>query len=222
MHSKKKIVLVDDNQATLTACKKVLKDLYDVYPAPSAEKMFEILEHVIPDMILLDVEMPGVNGYDAMQTLQQNKDFKEIPVIFLTAMDDTKSEMEGLNLGAVDYIHKPFVSALLIRRIQMHFAVIESKKELSALSSSIEHLLSEKENISELSAETKKEALYELLAETEQFAELIRDIRAPLNSVIEKIESAINEDSIEKIKSYLIDADAETRLIMEIIDGFSE
>lgn len=221
MHEKKKIILVDDNPATLTACRKVLKDLYDVYPAPSAEKMFELLDHVLPDLILLDVEMPGTNGYDAMRMLNRYDDFRNIPVVFLTAMDDTKSEMEGLNLGAVDYIHKPFDSALLIRRLEMHFAVIESKKELSLLNRSIEGLLAEKETLSDLPAETKKEALAELLAKTERFTKLIHEVRSPLNTVIELIESAIKEENIVKSKSYLIDADAETRLILEIINGLS-
>ena len=115
--SKKKIIVVDDNAANLTACKKTLKDLYEVYPALSADKMFEILTHIIPDIILLDVEMPVVNGHEALRMLKENEAYKNIPVIFLSAMEDDESETEGLKLGAVDYIRKPIVSSLLIERI---------------------------------------------------------------------------------------------------------
>ena len=216
--TKRKIVLVDDNQANLTACKKAMKDQYDVYPCPSAEKMFEVLTHIIPDLILLDVEMPAINGYEAMRMIKKHDSYKDIPVIFLSAMDDAKSEMEGLNLGAVDYIHKPFVSDLLIRRIETHMAVIESKNELSALNKSIEKLLAMKDNESELPAEVKEEAIKELLTKSEYISRMGRDITAPLNTVIEMIETAINESDIEKIKGYLIKADTETRLILEIVN----
>ena len=165
--SRKKIILVDDNTANLTACKKALKDLYDVFPAPSAEKMFDILEHVIPDLILLDVEMPVMNGYEAIRILKANNAHKDIPVIFLSAMDDAESEMEGLDLGAVDYIHKPFVSALLTKRIETHIAVIDSKKELLALNKSIEELLASK-------ATAIDEAARQTNPEDEEIEELLR------------------------------------------------
>ena len=219
--TKKKIILVDDNQTNLTACKKVLQDLYDVFPSPSAEKMFDILQHVIPDLILLDVEMPGLNGYDAMRKLKSNDDHKDIPVIFLSAMDDTKSEIEGLNLGAVDYIHKPLVSDLLIRRIETHMMLIESKKELSALNISIEKLLTKKENENELPSEAKEEALKELLIKNERISKMVNEIRPPLNTIIEMIETAIKADDIEKNRDYLLKADAETRLILEIVDDMT-
>ena len=91
-----------------------------VYPIPSAIKMFNILEHVNPDLILLDVEMPEMDGYEAAQKLKSHDTFKNIPIIFLSAKTDTASETEGLNLGAVDYIHKPIVSSDLLSRIEEH------------------------------------------------------------------------------------------------------
>jgi putative two-component system response regulator len=92
--------------------------------------MFKLLEKVTPDLILLDVEMPGIHGYQAIKTLKSNEEHKKIPVIFLSAMDDEDSELEGFELGAVDYIHKPFVKALLIRRIEAQILLSEKRKEL--------------------------------------------------------------------------------------------
>jgi len=128
----KKILLVDDVIANLTACKKALKGSYEVYTVTSAEKMFEVLEHVIPDLILMDVEMPGMNGYDTMRKMHSFDAYKDIPVIFVSAMDDAESELVGLDLGAVDYIHKPFTSSLLNKRIERHLSNSSSKVDIAS------------------------------------------------------------------------------------------
>ena len=216
--SKKKILVVDDNQANLIACKKTLKDLYDVFPVPSTDKMFDILNHVIPDLILLDVEMPGTNGYEAIQILKGHDDHKDIPVIFLSAMDDSQSEIEGLSLGAVDYIHKPFVSALLIRRIQSHLAVIEGRKKLTSLNKFINELLTPKANEDKPNVEAAEEALKMLLAKGEILSRMGHSMRAPLNTIIYMIETAMKADDIDKIKHQLGKADTEARLILEILN----
>ena len=216
--SKKKILLVDDNPASLTACKKSLKDLYEVFPAPSAEKMFDILEHVVPDLILLDVEMPVMNGYETMRTLRGRDEYRDIPVIFLSAMDDAKSEIEGLELGAVDYIHKPFVSSLLIRRIETHIAVVEGKKELLSLNKSLNELLAPAANGIKARMGAGDEAVKMLLSKGEILSRMGHEIRAPLNMIIDMIKTAIKTDDIDKIRRCLGRADIESRLILEILD----
>jgi putative two-component system response regulator len=114
---RKTIIAVDDSSLNLIICKKILKPVYDIYTVLSASKMFRMMEHVIPDLILLDVEMPDINGYEAAGMLKEKADFREIPIIFLTARNDPVSEKIGLNLGAVDYISKPVESGQLIERI---------------------------------------------------------------------------------------------------------
>jgi putative two-component system response regulator len=94
--------------SNLTAGRSMLKNRYDIFPIPSGNKLFEILEKVAPDLILLDIEMPGMSGYEAIEKLKAEKETRDIPVIFLTARNDPGSELEGLNMGAVDYIYKPF------------------------------------------------------------------------------------------------------------------
>jgi len=129
----KKIFVVDDNNGNLIACKNILKPYYEVYPAQSVAKMFELLEHIKPDLIFLDVEMPETNGIDAARKLKSNDIYKNIPIIFLSARNDSTSEMEGFNIGALDYIHKPFFSHLLLRRIEMHFSLIAYYKIMSEI-----------------------------------------------------------------------------------------
>jgi DNA-binding response OmpR family regulator len=216
--SRKKIIVVDDNPSNLNACKKALKDLYDVYPAPSAEKMFDILTHIMPDLILLDVEMPGIHGYEAIRMLKNNDAYKAIPVIFLSAMDDAQSEMEGLDLGAVDYIHKPFFSNLLIRRIETHIALIDGKKEMLELNKSIEELLSPGTDGFELKIATDEKVIAALMRKARFLSRMGHEMRAPLNSIIEMIGLSIKSDDISDIKNYLGKADIESRLMLEILD----
>jgi diguanylate cyclase (GGDEF)-like protein len=128
MEDKKKIIVVDDNIENLTVLKDTLKEKYEVYTIPSAAKMFDILEHIMPDLILLDVEMPEMNGYDAAKKLKSTNKYKSIPFMFLTIRDDIKSEMDGLDLGAIDYIHKPFVGPLLLQRINTNFSLMDYQK----------------------------------------------------------------------------------------------
>jgi len=119
---RKKIIAVDDNIENLTALKNTLKSAYDVFPCPSAAKMFDMLNHIKPNIILLDVEMPEMSGHEAIQKLKSSEAHSAIPVVFLTSMNDEESKQKGLSLGAVDYIYKPFDSASLLKQIETHIA----------------------------------------------------------------------------------------------------
>jgi class 3 adenylate cyclase/CheY-like chemotaxis protein len=127
-NSYEKIILVDDNPSNLRAGKNVLSQKYEVFTTSSAAKLFEILADIKPAMILLDIEMPEMNGYEAIKTLKGKESTRDIPVIFLTGMADEENELEGLDLGAVDYITKPFQPALLLKRIEVHL-LVEAQKE---------------------------------------------------------------------------------------------
>ena len=129
-NGRKTILLVDDNKISLTAGKNILKDRYKTYPLLSAEIMFDLLEKVIPDMILLNIEMPEMDGYEAIKILKENPRWNGIPVIFLTAMTGDGSDFEGLNLGAIDYMFKPFSAPLLLKRIENYFLLESLKKQL--------------------------------------------------------------------------------------------
>jgi putative two-component system response regulator len=141
---RKKILIVDDNMTNLTAGKDMLKDQYKVYPVPSAGIMFDLLEHIIPDMILLDIEMPEMNGYEAIERLKSERQWAEIPVIFLTSKADEGSELEGLSLGAIDYVTKPFSAPLLLKRIENHLFTETQKQQLKEFNAGLEDLVRQK------------------------------------------------------------------------------
>ena len=118
--TKKLIMLVDDNPANLRIGKNVLSEKFTVATAPSAAKLFNLLDNNHPDLILLDIDMPGMDGYGAIDTLKARPDTKDIPVIFLTAMVDSENQEKGRAMGAVDYITKPFDPPLLIACIEKY------------------------------------------------------------------------------------------------------
>ncbi|MDR1693030.1 MAG: response regulator [Oscillospiraceae bacterium] len=145
MEGKRKTVLiVDDNQSNLATGKNLLKLRFEVYPVPSAARMFELLQKVTPDLILLDVEMPETDGYEAIKCLKANRDFADIPVIFLTSKNDERSEMYGLDLGATDYIFKPFSPPLLIKRIENQLLIAQQKQAIKSHAGELTKLVSQK------------------------------------------------------------------------------
>lgn len=121
--ARKIVIYVDDVNFSLLTVKDILKKHYEVYPAQSVAIMFKILKQlgefrgVKPDLILLDVNMPDVNGFDAIQQLKTDARYKNIPVVFLTAQSDKDSIFMGLNLGAVAFVNKPFTSSSLLEHI---------------------------------------------------------------------------------------------------------
>ena len=114
----KKIIVVDDNDSNLLTCKNILRPYYSVFTVPSAARMFDLIGKISPNLILLDVEMPEMDGYEAAQKLKT--EHKEIPFIFLTGNADAESQKKGMELGALDYIHKPFVAEVLLKRLESH------------------------------------------------------------------------------------------------------
>ena len=125
----KTIFIVDDNATSLVTAKSALSGVYKTYALPSAEKMFNILEKINPDLILLDVDMPDMNGFEALAILKKDEKLKNIPVIFLTAKNDAESEIHGFEMGAADFINKPFSPPVLIKRIETHIGIDTLIKE---------------------------------------------------------------------------------------------
>ena len=143
MGKRAKIMFVDDDMSNLVLGKNMLKDRYEVYPLPSATKLLEVLEHVLPDLILLDIEMPEMNGYETMRRLQADERLSGIPVIFVTIRRDEGSELEGLSLGAIDYVFKPFSAPLLLKRIENHLLTALQRKELSVYNAYLQGLVNQ-------------------------------------------------------------------------------
>ena len=105
---KKIILIVDDDRLTLATAQKLLETEYKVVAVNSGKQAFKYLERHMPDLILLDINMPEIGGFEVMETLQKDARWCKIPVIFLTADRSAETEIECFRVGACDYISKPF------------------------------------------------------------------------------------------------------------------
>jgi len=114
----KQVFIVDDNDANLTMEASVLEEFFKVFTIPSAEKMFFLLGKKRADLILLDVEMPEMSGFEAMAKLKENPDWKEIPVIFVTGWSDEKLIANAKKAGVLDIIKKPIVPSVLLECVK--------------------------------------------------------------------------------------------------------
>jgi len=117
----KMIFVVDDNDANLTVAALALEADYRVLTMPSAERMFLLLEKKRPDLILLDIEMPEMNGFDAISKLKENENLKDIPVMFITGYIDDAVRSKAMGSGALDVLNKPIKPEALLNRIKDYF-----------------------------------------------------------------------------------------------------
>jgi CheY-like chemotaxis protein len=116
----KTIFIVDDSDTNLATAEEALEDHYNVMTLPSALKMFALLEKITPHLILLDIEMPLMNGFEALEKLKANTIWSDIPVIFLTGTTNSSIEDKSSKLGAVGIISKPFSPSILLDSIKSH------------------------------------------------------------------------------------------------------
>src|SRR5205809_2508199 len=117
------VYIVNDTHDNLTLSSGLLKDNYRLKMANSGEKALKIVRETAPDLILLDIMMPGMSGYEVCSALKSDPATREIPVIFLTAIIDMEEEKRGLDLGAVDYITKPFSGPVVLARVATHIKI---------------------------------------------------------------------------------------------------
>ena len=119
----KTIFVVDDNLTNLLTAKNALASYYQVFTMSSAMKMIELLKKITPDLILLDIKMPEMDGFEALACLKSNPSHADIPVIFLTSTTDAAIEARGFELGVIDFITKPFSPPVLLNRIKTHLDI---------------------------------------------------------------------------------------------------
>ncbi|HSZ64297.1 MAG TPA: SpoIIE family protein phosphatase [Terriglobales bacterium] len=128
----KTLLLVDDAPANIQIANSILKDTYKIRIATNGAKALELANTTpLPDLILLDVMMPGMDGYEVCTRLKIAEETRDIPVIFLTGQTEVEDETRGFNVGAVDYIHKPLSPAIVKARVQTHLVLRGIRKELA-------------------------------------------------------------------------------------------
>ncbi|OSM07035.1 hybrid sensor histidine kinase/response regulator [Magnetofaba australis] len=173
-----RILIVDDQPTNIHALYQIVQSEGDVFMAASGEKALEHCAHTAPDLILLDVEMPGLDGYETCRRLKADKALAHIPVIFITAHTTEEDEVRALEAGAVDFITKP-INALIVRaRVrthiqlkQAHNALTEQAEAMAARNQILEENVRLREDVDRITRHDLKSPLSRILG----FCELLLD-----------------------------------------------
>ena len=131
-NDKKIVLVVDDAPANIQIVNSILKDIYRLRIATNGDKALELVKTApVPDLVLLDVIMPGMDGYEVCRRLKADPETRDIPVIFLTGQTEIEDETRGFEVGAVDYIHKPFSPPVVKARVQTHLVLRGIRQQLA-------------------------------------------------------------------------------------------
>jgi len=137
------VLIVDDVAFNLEILSHVLVDNYHVVAATDGATALQMAAAKPPDIILLDIMMPGMDGYEVCRRLKADKATADIPLIFVTALDDVANETQGFELGAVDYITKPITPAVVRARVKTHLALKGARTELESTIKNLQQALAE-------------------------------------------------------------------------------
>lgn len=141
------VMLIEDSEADMDALVECLGDTYKVIVATDGETAIQEVKTRLPDIILLDIMMPVIDGFAVCSRIKQNRATKEIPIIFVTGLTDPIDEAKGLALGAVDYITKPFSFSVIRARVKTHLELVSARKELEAKNKALEENIQLREQV---------------------------------------------------------------------------
>ncbi len=202
------ILVIDDNPTNLQVLYKALSDRgYDVLVEMDGKSGIELVKNSPPDLILLDVMMPGIDGFETCHRLQADPLTKEIPIIFMTALSDTVDKVKCLSLGAVDYISKPFQQEEVLARIKVHLKLRRLTLQLAQQNQQLEERVEKRtaklyQTIKELKQTQLQLVQSEKMSAIGQLiAGIAHEINNPVGCIVGNIEEATN--AIKDLTEYL-------------------
>lgn len=170
------VLIIDDTPTNLKVLVESLTQAgFETYVAIDGKSALDQLNHIHPDLILLDVMMPGIDGFETCRRLKQNPDLCDIPVIFMTALSETVDKVQGFEVGAVDYITKPFQHEEVLARVQTHLTLRCLQRDLEVANTTLEQKVAE-----------RTDALQKALAEVERLKNHLQAENAYLKEEIQQ------------------------------------
>lgn len=170
-----KVLIVDDNPVNVKVLSSTLAGLgYDLLTVNTGERALNVAERTKPDIILLDVNMPGINGFETCRRLKQNPVTNHIPVIFLTALNEIENKMEGFEAGGVDYVNKPFNNKEVCIRVENHLKISQLTQEVERRNVQLSEAMEELSIIQEQLLDTNQ-----MLIDSIQYSQRIQNALLP-------------------------------------------
>lgn len=168
-HAKKRILLVDDAPANLDILVETLGESYNVRVATDGVQALEAVDTERPDLILLDILMPEMDGYEVCRKLKQTPGVRDVPVIFLTCLTEAEDETRGFELGGVDYITKPFSTAVVTARVKIHLELAAARKHLERQNDILKDNIRLREQVEQVTRHDLRNPLQVILASAQIF-----------------------------------------------------
>jgi len=224
------ILVVDDTPTNAKVLFDVLKDAgFRVLLAQTGESALEKLQVITPDIILLDIMMPGIDGFETCRRLKASESTKDIPVIFMTALSETTNKVQGFKLGAVDYLTKPLQQEEVLARVNAHLRVRNLNRELQQLNQTLEHQVTQRtEELSSALAQIQQSQLHLIQREKmsalgEMVAGVAHEINNPVGFIAGNLAPALEyvKDLFGLVDLYqqkFPNADAEIEAVIAAID----
>ncbi|MCU0545906.1 MAG: hybrid sensor histidine kinase/response regulator [Oscillatoriaceae cyanobacterium Prado104] len=217
------ILIVDDNQTNLDVLFELLRNYgFKVLVALDGESAIEQIEYIHPDLILLDIMMPGIDGFETCRRLKAEPETRDIPIIFMSALSDTLDKVKGFQTGAVDYITKPFQHEEVLSRIETHLTIRNLQKKLEEKNAELAHLNQNLERLVE--QKTKQLIDQEKTAIVGRLTQgMVHNLKSPLQVIQTSIDlidtraTKINEESLIKYTKYIVQAVAKINQIMDTL-----
>jgi two-component system, NarL family, sensor histidine kinase BarA len=175
------ILIVDDSAESVEVLGKILADICDIQYALSGPEALTLVEKRLPDLILLDVMMPGMDGYQVCEALKRSTRTRDVPVIFVTAKSDPDSELRALGAGAVDFIHKPIIRQLVRARVNLHLALKAREQELHLLNAELAQRVIDR---TQVLSDALVRAEGANRAKTVFLAKMSHELRTPMNAIL--------------------------------------
>ena len=216
MQTTPRILIIDDVIDNVVVLGEALSGSADIQFATSGPEGIELVRQGLPDLILLDVMMPGMDGYEVCGILKADPEMRDVPVIFVTAKNDADSESRALAAGAVDFVHKPINNEVVRARVRLHLAMKGRERELRELNAELEQKVIER-------TRALSEAL--MLAEdasrmkSDFLANMSHEIRTPMNTIVGITFLAMQTDLSQRQRDYLTKIQGSSQHLLGIING---
>ena len=202
--TKHNVLIIDDQKTNIAALSQALRPEYNIFAAGNGRDALIAAESCLPDVILLDIQMEDMDGYDVITALKNSDKTKNIPVIFITGRADVESEEKGLALGAVDYIRKPFSADIVKLRLQNQIKMLEMTVDLKSSAERLEVALEEAQ------AATKAKSTF--------LSNMSHEIRTPMNAITGMGELLLHEPLKEHQMGYVNDIVVSAKSLLGIIN----
>jgi len=218
------ILIIDDETANIIALTNILTPEYDVFAAKNGIDAIALAEEHVPDVVLLDVLMPEMDGYEVITTLKSLDKTKNIPVIFITGLDNIEAERKGLALGAADYIPKPFNPDIVKLRVQIqiklvnHIRALEERDEMERQLNIIRELEAGLIAAKEQAEHHRELAEHSSRAKSEFLARMSHEMRTPMNAINGMLQIVKMKGIPDNIKSYIDEIDSAGTHLLEMIN----